>query len=152
MPQCRMGSLLQRSIRALVALGLASALVETFAFSMFSPARAAAGPGAKPTPPATRGLAASPRSVAFGTPSGSLRVRAAHPAAPGDVVINEIVTDPQTDWSSNGFSGVPGGGAISQVDEFVELYIKTAGLNLTGWTLDLIFAQISLHIIGRDGN
>jgi len=48
-----------------------------------------------------------------------------------------VVTDPQTDWSSNAFDGVPGGGAVSQVDEFVELYIKTAGLNLSGWTIAL---------------
>jgi Lamin Tail Domain len=132
-----MRSLLQRLLRALSALVLVSALVGAFAFSMFAPARAAPGPGPKPTPPATRGLATSQRSFAFGTPVGSLRVRAPRLAAPGDVVINEVVTDPQTDWSSNGFSGVPGGGAVSPVDEFVELYIKTADLNLGGWTIAL---------------
>jgi hypothetical protein len=86
--------------------------VGAFAFSMFSPARAALSPGAKPTPPADRGLATSQRSFVYGTPPGSLRLRAPRAAAPGDVVINEVVTDPQTDWSSNGFSGVPGGGPI----------------------------------------
>jgi hypothetical protein len=96
-----------------------------------------AGPGAKPTPPATRGLAISSGSLAFGTPPGCLRVRAVRQAVPGDVVVNEVVTDPQTDWSSNDFSGVPGGGTVSPVDEFVELYIKTGGLDLTGWTIEL---------------
>ena len=46
------------------------------------------------------------------------------------VVINEIVTDPQSDWSSNSFNGIAGSGTVSQgVDEYIELYIKTDGLN-----------------------
>ena len=54
------------------------------------------------------------------------------------IVINEIVTDPQSDWSSNNFNGTPSSGTISQgVDEYVELYIKTNGLDLTGWTIEL---------------
>src|SRR5207237_5129945 len=104
-PHPSMPTLLPRFLRALTALVLVSALVGAFAFSMFSPARAAPGPGAKPTPPAGRGLATSHRSFVYGTPPGSLRVRAPRLPAPGDVVTNEVVTDPQTDWSTNGFSG-----------------------------------------------
>ncbi|NVK84274.1 MAG: hypothetical protein HWE21_08135, partial [Cytophagia bacterium] len=58
-------------------------------------------------------------------------------ASAGDVLINEIVTDPQTDWSTNDFDGTDGGGTVSTVDEWVELYIVTAGLDLTGWTIEL---------------
>jgi hypothetical protein len=55
------------------------------------------------------------------------------------VVINEIVTDPQQDWSTNDFNGIVGTGSINQgTDEFIELYIKTAGLDLTNWTLELL--------------
>lgn len=54
------------------------------------------------------------------------------------VVINEIVTDPQSDWSSNNFNGTAGSGTISQgVDEYVELFIKIDGLDLTNWTIEL---------------
>src|SRR6266702_103741 len=105
-----MRPLLQALPRALASVALVSALTVAFAFSMLAPARAA-GLAAKPTPPATRGLLASPARLAFGTPLGSLRQPARRQAVPGDVVINEVVTDPQTDWSSNDFSGVPGGGA-----------------------------------------
>ncbi len=55
------------------------------------------------------------------------------------VVINEVVTDPQQDWGGNNFNGTPGvGAATSGTDEFVELLIKTGGLNLTGWTIELL--------------
>jgi hypothetical protein len=131
-----MRQLLSALPRVLAPVALFSALTGFFAFSMLAPARAA-GPAAKPTPPATRGLASAPGQLVFGTPPGSLRQPAARPAAPGDVVINEVVTDPQTDWGSQAFSGVPGGGGVSEADEFVELYIKTASLDLTGWTIAL---------------
>lgn len=52
------------------------------------------------------------------------------------IVINEIVTDPQQDWSSTSFASPPGGSGGSN-DEWIELYIKTAGINLTGWTIEL---------------
>ena len=54
------------------------------------------------------------------------------------VVINEVVTDPQQDWSSNDFNGVPGSGKISSVDEYVELYIQAEGIDLSEWTIELI--------------
>src|SRR5690349_18738209 len=103
-----MRPLLSALLRALAPVALLSALTGLLAFSMLAPARAA-GPTAKPTPPATRGLVASPDQLVFGTPPGSLRQPAVLQAAPGDVVINEVVTDPQTDWGSHAFSGVPGG-------------------------------------------
>lgn len=54
------------------------------------------------------------------------------------VLINEVITDPQTDWSTNNFDGTDGTGTISNgVDEVVELYILTDGLDLTGWTIEL---------------
>ena len=53
-----------------------------------------------------------------------------------DVVINEVVTDPQQDWSSTTFASAPGGVAGSD-DEWVELYINSNGINLTGWIIDL---------------
>ena len=52
------------------------------------------------------------------------------------IVINEIVTDPQQDWSSTSFASPPGGVGSSN-DEWIELYIKTAGINLSGWTIEL---------------
>lgn len=56
----------------------------------------------------------------------------------GTVLINEIVTDPFTDWGTNGFDGTDGGSTVSSVDEWIELFIATDGLNLTGWTISLI--------------
>lgn len=128
-----MRSRLQALLRALGALMLVSALAGVFAFSLLAPA-GEASPASKPTPPATRGLVVAPNRTAFVRPQ---LAAARAQAAAGDVVINEVVTDPQTDWSSNNFSGVPGGGAVSAADEFVELYIKTAGLDLTGWSIAL---------------
>jgi hypothetical protein len=67
------------------------------------------------------------------SPTGALT-----PAAPGSVVINEVVTDPQQDWSSANFAGTVGSGPVNQgVDEFIELYLKLTGLDLTGWTVEL---------------
>jgi len=56
-----------------------------------------------------------------------------------DVVINEVVTDPQQDWSTNGFDGTINAGAISDgTDEWIELLINSDGIDLTGWTLELL--------------
>ncbi|CAN0456122.1 unnamed protein product, partial [Discosporangium mesarthrocarpum] len=55
-----------------------------------------------------------------------------------DVVINEVVTDPQQDWSTNGFNGTIGAGSVTQgTDEWVELFIQSAGIDFTGWTIEL---------------
>jgi hypothetical protein len=53
------------------------------------------------------------------------------------IVINEIVTDPQQDWSSTSFTTPPGNSSGSN-DEWIELYIKSASINLTGWTIELL--------------
>ncbi len=53
------------------------------------------------------------------------------------VVINEVITDPQQDWSTNGFDGTDGGGTIDSDDDWIELYINANGLDLTGWTIQL---------------
>lgn len=55
----------------------------------------------------------------------------------GTVLINEVVTDPQQDWSTNGFDGTDGGGTINSDDDWVELFIGSTGLNLTKWTIEL---------------
>ncbi|MCL1468668.1 DUF4347 domain-containing protein, partial [Argonema galeatum] len=61
------------------------------------------------------------------------------PAPASSVLLNEVVTDPQQDWSTNNFNGTPGAGTISQgVDEWVELYIAKDGLNLTNWKIELL--------------
>ena len=52
------------------------------------------------------------------------------------VVINEIVTDPQQDWSSTSFTTPPGYSSGSN-DEWIELYIRSASIDLTGWTIEL---------------
>ncbi|RXQ96090.1 T9SS type A sorting domain-containing protein [Ancylomarina salipaludis] len=54
-----------------------------------------------------------------------------------DVVINEVVTDPQQDWSSTSFASAPGGTSGSN-DEWVELYINSTGIDLTEWTIELL--------------
>jgi hypothetical protein len=62
-------------------------------------------------------------------------------AAP--IVINEIVTDPQQDWNdATPFDNVPGTGAITDVDEWLELFnAGSVAINLregAGWRLDFI--------------
>ncbi|OFX97570.1 MAG: hypothetical protein A2W90_09655 [Bacteroidetes bacterium GWF2_42_66] len=51
-----------------------------------------------------------------------------------NVVVNEIVTDPQQDWSSTSFASVPGGSAGTN-DEWIELFIQSDGIDLSGWTI-----------------
>ena len=53
------------------------------------------------------------------------------------VLINEVVTDPQVDWSTNAFDGSDGLGLIDTNDEWIELYVTANGVNLTGWTIEL---------------
>ncbi len=56
-----------------------------------------------------------------------------------DVVINEIVTDPQQDWSTTGFDGTISAGVISQgTDEWIELLVNSDNVDLSGWTIELI--------------
>ncbi len=83
--------------------------------------------------------------------SGARRSSSPVAAVPGSVVINEIVTDPQRDWSSSGFDGTPSGGAVTEADEFVELYIKTAGLDLSDWTIELTDGSPASGGLGAGG-
>jgi hypothetical protein len=56
----------------------------------------------------------------------------------GDIIINEVVTDPQQDWSTTNFEvgSSPAWGAGSN-DEAVEILILANGLDLTNWTIEL---------------
>jgi len=69
--------------------------------------------------------------------------------APGgcvvNVVINEIVVDPQQDWSDsadgdgNPFNGVPGSGMVDANDQWIELYnAGSCTVDLTGYILHLL--------------
>jgi PKD repeat protein len=70
------------------------------------------------------------------------------PTEPFVVVINEVVADPQQDWSDNSggngipFDNVPGTGSITVTDEWIELFnAGTQAVNLivgNGWTIELI--------------
>ena len=56
----------------------------------------------------------------------------------GDIVLNEIVTDPQSDWSSRDFDGISGTGAVTSTDEFIELFNTTdTEIDLSGWTIEM---------------
>lgn len=65
--------------------------------------------------------------------------------APGEVLINEVVTDPRCDWndSSNG-NGIPfdatvGDGPIDSNDQWIELYNNSAAsMDLSGWTIEML--------------
>ena len=64
-----------------------------------------------------------------------------------NILINEVVTDPQQDWTDNSggntvkFDAFPGDGTITDTDEWLELYnVDNCAVDLTegtGWTLDL---------------
>ncbi|OQY48537.1 MAG: hypothetical protein B6242_02020, partial [Anaerolineaceae bacterium 4572_78] len=54
------------------------------------------------------------------------------------IFINEVVVDPQQDWSTTDFDGTVSGGSVSSIDEWLEIYIGTPGLDLSTW-------QIGLH-------
>ncbi len=67
------------------------------------------------------------------------------------VVINEVVTDPQQDWSANDFNGTPGVGTVSSTDEWIELYITASGVDLTNWTIEITDSGFfSGDLTGRD--
>lgn len=81
------------------------------------------------------------RTLAVGSGSTSINragVGVTSSTTPGAVLINEVVTDPQQDWSGSGFTDPPETGPINYVDEWVELSITIAGLDLTGWTIELL--------------
>lgn len=75
-----------------------------------------------------------------------------HAAVAAAVVINEVVTHPQTDWSTTGFDGTPGTGAILPgVDEWIELLINVSSLDLTGWHIELLDTSPIAGHIGPEG-
>ena len=56
-----------------------------------------------------------------------------------DVLINEVVTDPQQDWSTNNFDGTIGAGSVNGgTDEWLELLIKSDSIDFTGWSIELL--------------
>jgi hypothetical protein len=75
------------------------------------------------------------------------------PAA-SQVVINEVVADPQRDWndSSGGgtpFDATPGNGSVTGADEWVELYNGSGVVvDLTGWTLVMTDTTPAIEPIG----
>ena len=70
------------------------------------------------------------------------------------VVINEIVADPQRDWndSSGGgapFDATPGNGSVTGADEWLELYNGSGVVvDLTGWTLVMTDTTPATEAIG----
>lgn len=54
-----------------------------------------------------------------------------------DVVINEVVTQPQQHWQSSAFAYAPGG-TPGEDDEWIELLINSAGIDLSDWTIELL--------------
>lgn len=55
---------------------------------------------------------------------------------PRDVLINEICTDPQQDWSTTDFNGIVSNGSVSSSDEFIELFnASNTTIDLTNWHL-----------------
>ncbi|HEY9808399.1 MAG TPA: esterase-like activity of phytase family protein, partial [Halomicronema sp.] len=86
------------------------------------------------------------------TASGSITVNVAGmPYAASSVVINEVVTSPQQDWSLSSFINPIPGGTPGANDEWVELYINQAGLNLTGWTIELNDASPLVGSLAQGG-
>ena len=78
------------------------------------------------------------------------------PVQPGAVVINEVVTDPQQDWSDsaagNGipFDAIPGNGRVSSSDEWIELLnVTECPLDLTGWSLVMIDTSPAIQVLGE---
>jgi len=132
----------------LLALGLGLSLLPLRPAALAAPPDGTPQPTRLPAASLTRydsgALQVAPPVSAAARRSGSL-------AVPGSVVINEVVTDPQTDWSSSGFDGAAGVGAITDSDEFVELYIKTAGLDLSGWTIELTDSSPTSGGLGAGG-
>jgi hypothetical protein len=52
-----------------------------------------------------------------------------------DVLINEVVTSPQSDWSTSDYDGSKGVGTVNNDDEFLEIAINESGLDLTGYEI-----------------
>ncbi len=77
---------------------------------------------------------------------------AAPPAVAGDVLISEICTDPQQDWSTTDFSGVATPlGAVTSSDEYIEITnTSTHVIDLTGWHLIMTDSGVDDAVITAD--
>lgn len=71
------------------------------------------------------------------------------------VLITEVVTDPQQDWSDtasgNGilFDAVPGTGTVGTTDEYVEIFNGTSGtLDISQWSLEMIDGTDETQLLG----
>jgi hypothetical protein len=80
---------------------------------------------------------------------------AAAPAAADFLLVTEAVTDPQADHSEssggNGtpWDGFPGGGTVSEVDEFVEIFNASQGtVDLASYRLDFLDSSPSSFTFG----
>jgi hypothetical protein len=74
---------------------------------------------------------------------------------PGDVVINEVVTDPQHDWSRDSggtpFDGIAGTGDVTSADEFIELKnVSGAAQDLSLCILEMIDTTPESLLLGAD--
>ncbi|MBU1148911.1 lamin tail domain-containing protein, partial [Patescibacteria group bacterium] len=64
------------------------------------------------------------------------------------VLISEVCTDPQSDWSTNEFSGVPGVEAITSSDEFIEIVnVSDQSIDLTSWTIRIEDSAVDIDEI-----
>ena len=75
---------------------------------------------------------------------GSMALATTASATASPFVINEVVTDPQSDWgqsvggSGNPFDGVPGDGTVTSSDEYIELLnISETAQSLQGYILEM---------------
>jgi len=77
-------------------------------------------------------------------------------SAPAQVLINEVVTDPQQDWNDSAggdmiaFDDFPGTGSVTDSDEWVELLnVSGTTVDLTSWTLEMIDTTSATEVLGR---
>ncbi|MBN1355913.1 Ig-like domain-containing protein [bacterium] len=73
----------------------------------------------------------------------------------GGIVINEVVVDPQQDWSDSeggdgvSFNAMPGSGSITTSDEWIEITnASSQAFDLTGWSLEMIDTTPEIHFLG----
>ncbi|MFH1598231.1 MAG: lamin tail domain-containing protein [Patescibacteria group bacterium] len=64
------------------------------------------------------------------------------------VLISEICTDPQSDWSTNDFNGTAGDGSVTSSDEYLEIVnVSIQNIDLTGWTIKYEDSQVDVDQI-----
>lgn len=63
------------------------------------------------------------------------------------IIINEICTDPQTDWSGGNWV-IDGGGSITGSDEYIELYnTGPESVDVAYWIIECIDSKRDTHVI-----